>query len=44
MLDEADLEAQPDADKGLECPTCGDRFPTRETLEEHTREAHRLAR
>jgi hypothetical protein len=20
---------------GLECPTCGDRFPSRETLEEH---------
>ena len=20
---------------GLECPTCGDRFPSKETLEEH---------
>jgi len=43
MLDEPDMEAKPDSDKGLECPTCGDRFPSRETLEEHSKEAHRLA-
>jgi hypothetical protein len=42
MLDEPDMEAKPDADKGLECPTCGDRFPSKETLEEHTKEAHQL--
>lgn len=44
MLDEPDIEAQPDPDRGLECPTCGDRFPSRETLEEHSKGAHQLAR
>jgi hypothetical protein len=24
-----------DVMSGLECPTCGDRFPSKETLEEH---------
>lgn len=43
MLDEPETEARPDA-KGHECPTCGDRFPTKETLEEHIEEEHQLAR
>jgi hypothetical protein len=43
MLDEREMEAKPDADKGLECPSCGDRFPSKETLEEHSKEAHQLA-
>ncbi len=42
MIDPENVEAKPDA-KGLECPTCGDRFPSQETLEEHTKEAHQLA-
>jgi C2H2-type zinc finger protein len=41
MLDEPEIEAKPDA-KGHECPTCGDRFPSQETLEEHTKEEHKL--
>jgi hypothetical protein len=28
--------------KGPECPTCGDRFPSKETLQEHIDEAHKL--
>ena len=28
--------------KGPECPTCGDRFPSKETLQEHMDEAHKL--
>jgi hypothetical protein len=42
MLDEPEMEARPDSAKGLECATCGDRFPSKETLEEHTKEAHQL--
>ena len=37
--DEADedpaLAGAGDVMSGLECPTCGDRFPSKETLEEH---------
>ncbi len=29
--------------KGPECPTCGDRFPSKETLQEHIDEAHKIA-
>lgn len=28
--------------KGPECPTCGDRFPSKETLQEHLDQAHKL--
>lgn len=42
MLDEPEIEAKPDSN-GFECPTCGGRFPSQETLEEHTDEAHQLA-
>ena len=28
--------------KGPECPKCGDRFPSKETLDEHMDEAHKL--
>jgi len=46
-MDEIDAPGKPDAadeevlagvggvTSGLECPTCGDRFPTKEGLEEH---------
>lgn len=42
MKDEPESEAKPES-KGFECPTCGDRFPSQETFEEHTKEAHQLA-
>lgn len=42
MIDEPEVEAMPEV-KGPECPTCGDRFPSKEALEEHTKEAHQLA-
>jgi len=42
MLDDPEIEANRDANRGLECPSCGDRFPSKETLEEHTKEAHQL--
>lgn len=42
MLDDPNIEAKPEG-KGLECPTCGDRFPSQETLDEHTRDEHNLA-
>lgn len=42
MIDEPEVEAKPNPE-GPECPTCGDRFPSQETLEEHTKEAHQLA-
>lgn len=34
-------EAQADV-KGPECPTCGDRFPSKETLQEHMDGVHKL--
>jgi hypothetical protein len=41
--DEADIEAAGTSmPKGLECPTCGDRFPSQETLDEHLPE-HKIA-
>jgi hypothetical protein len=33
--DEEALAGATPSTGGLECPTCGDRFPSRESLEEH---------
>jgi len=40
-IDEPAAEASADV-KGPECPKCGDRFPSTETLQEHLDEAHKL--
>jgi len=40
-MDELVAEGQAEV-KGPECPRCGDRFPSKESLQEHMDEAHKL--
>jgi hypothetical protein len=35
------VEASPKAG-GPECPTCGDRFPSQQSLDEHVAQEHKL--
>jgi hypothetical protein len=37
--DELKVDAKPEG--GPECPTCGDRFPSRESLQAHIAEEHK---
>jgi hypothetical protein len=36
-----DVEAKPQPG-GPECPTCGDRFPSQQSLDEHVANEHKL--
>ena len=40
-MDDPTTQATPEV-RGPECPTCGDRFPSKETLQEHIEQEHKL--
>jgi hypothetical protein len=39
-IDNPEIEAQ-SRERGPECPTCGDRFPSRESLDQHLASEHK---
>jgi hypothetical protein len=41
LVEEPEIETKPQV-AGPECPTCGDRFPNKESLQEHINDAHKL--
>jgi hypothetical protein len=41
-LDPEDVIVEAKPEGGPECPTCGDRFPSKESLQAHIDEEHKL--